>query len=132
MGQGSEEGRGSWCNVTESLTNFKEIPNSRHHLDSVAASRTGHRTRPTNSFLIPWDLNHVAYIIVVVVIGYHSQLPEASLAALLSHCTIRLINVENPRPARRRKLRSVSIEALLATQFEINKYYLRLYGICTW
>ena len=133
IGQGkesSEEGHKSRYNVTESPTNFEEILSFKSRLNSVAALRTGYRTRLTNSFLIPWDLNHVAYIVVIVVIGYHSQLPEASLATLLSYCTLGLINVENP-PARRQKLRLVSIEALLATQLEIDKYYLRLPKICT-
>ena len=40
-------------------------------------------------------------------------------------------NVEYPRPARRRKLRLVSTEALPATQLEIDKYHLRLHGIRT-
>jgi hypothetical protein len=40
-------------------------------------------------------------------------------------------NVEDPRPARRRKLRSVSTEALPAMQLEIDKYHLRLRGIRT-
>jgi hypothetical protein len=39
--------------------------------------------------------------------------------------------VEDPRPTRGRKLRSVSIEALPATQLEIDKYHLRLRGIRT-
>ena len=33
-------------------------------------------------------------------------------------------NVEDPRPARRRKLRLVSTEALPAMQLEIDKYHL--------
>jgi hypothetical protein len=40
-------------------------------------------------------------------------------------------NVEDPRPTRRRKLRSLSTEALPATQFDIDKYHLRLRGVRT-
>ncbi|TVY23389.1 hypothetical protein LHYA1_G007606 [Lachnellula hyalina] len=50
--------------------------------------------------------------------------PRGLLAALLIHRTIGLIDVEDLRPARRRELRSVSIEALPATQFEIENYHL--------
>lgn len=53
---------------TKSPTTFGEIPDSKGRLDSLAASRRGHRTRPTESFLIPWDFNYVANIVVVVVI----------------------------------------------------------------
>jgi len=67
--KGSEEGRGSWCDVVyQNLTTFEEIPDSKGGLGSVAASRRGHRTRSTDSFLIPWNLNYVANIVVVVVI----------------------------------------------------------------
>src|SRR6187402_1870421 len=48
-----------------------------------------------------------------------------------SHLRFGLVNAEDPRPARRRKLRSVSIKALPAMQLEIDKYYLRLCGIRT-
>ncbi|CZR52891.1 uncharacterized protein PAC_02768 [Phialocephala subalpina] len=66
-----------------------------------------------------------------VVIGYHSQLPPGLLAALLSHRTLGLINAKGPRPARWQKLRLVAIEALPATQLEIDKYHLRLPRIYT-
>jgi len=85
MGQGregSKEGHGSWCNLIEKPTNFEEIPDSKGCLDSVAASRTGHRTRPTDSFLIPWDLNHVAYIVVVERTSFQSKIPEYSVSLL--------------------------------------------------
>jgi hypothetical protein len=57
--------------------------------------------------------------------------PPRPPAALLSHRTLGLINAEDPRPARRQKLHSVAIEALPATQLEIDKYHLRLPRICT-
>jgi hypothetical protein len=40
-------------------------------------------------------------------------------------------NVEDPRPTRRRKLRSLSAEALPATQLEIDKCHLRLRRVRT-
>ena len=52
-------------------------------------------------------------------------------ATLLNHRTLGLINVEDPRPIRRQKLRLVAIKALPATQLEIDKYHLRLRRICT-